>query len=56
MSRRPRFLPPAAERPARRAAAPWVTRTIVIVAVLVVVAALVVTIATGTLFTTPSGR
>lgn len=56
MSRRPRFLPPAAEKPVRKASRPWVTRTIVIGAIVVVVAALAITIATGTLFTTPSGR
>ena len=56
MSRRPRFLPPAEEKRVRPASAPWVTRTIVIAAVLIVVAALVITVATGTLFTTPSGR
>ena len=56
MTRRPRFLPPPVDKRVRPASRPWVTRTIVIAAVVVVAVALAYTIATGTLFMTPSGR
>ena len=40
-------------RRSRQPARPWVMRTIVVLAVVVVVVALAITVATGTLFTSP---